>query len=112
MSAAGRNRTILEVVRHLRGVTRDMLEAAKKIEVQRLQELGERRAEVLFELEVLLASNPARPQEPDALRTEFLELRELEDRLSRVGSLVVRAIAQAAPGPAKTYGRAGRVTRA
>ena len=112
MSAADTARSVLEIVRDLRETTGHMLDAAKKVDVMRLQALAERRAEILFELEVTLANDPEKPEQPELLLVEHTELRDLERRLARVGSLVVRAIAKAAPGPAETYGRAGRVTGA
>lgn len=109
MSTEATSRTTLDVVRDLRGVTSEMLDAAKQVKVARLQELGERRGALVFELEVLLSSDPPRPDDPTALQEEYLELRDLERRLVRVSSLVLRAFARAGPGETQTYGRAGRV---
>jgi hypothetical protein len=64
----------------------------------------------VFAIRVAVEDRHHTPDQIAEIRTIYVEMRETERRLVRVGSLVTRALDRVLPGqPAQVYGRSGQV---
>lgn len=100
---------LLACVENLIEVTDQMLDAAKRLESERLSQLSAQRSDLVFEVQVIMA-------EPPPADTHLIErikfLKDLEMRLSQVCSTVVKVIQPLMPAPkVQRYGPTGQLAQ-
>jgi len=103
---------ILVLAECLCDVTEAQVESAKQLKGEELQELNQRRSDLLFELHVALQGDQEYPDEVREQLTEHaVRLKEAETLLTRIAGIVASSLEGVAPTTnPQTYGRRGRLT--
>lgn len=104
----------LALLQRLIALTDAQLTAARQLNGAAMFELNERRADVLFSLQVAL-QEPLDDGDPlrQSIADEAVRLRRLERRLTHVATLVLQTLERVTPTPHRpptTYGSTGRLT--
>ena len=99
---------VLPLLRQVRELTEQQLDAAKRIDGAALQRLNEARSDALFDLRVALDDHDlAQADDRAQLAHEARLIALLEVRLARVAGLVLDTLSPSRG--TQTYGRSGRV---
>ena len=103
---------ILVLAECLCDVTEAQIESAKQLNGEELQELNQRRSDLLFELHVALQGNQEfEPTVREQLTEQAMRLKKAETRLTRIAGIVASSLEGVAPtSNPQTYGRRGRLT--
>ena len=103
---------VLVLAECLCDVTEAQVESAKQLDGEGLQELNQRRSDLLFELHVALQGNQEfEPAVREQLVKQATRLKEAETRLTRIAGIVASSLEGVAPtSNPQTYGRRGRLT--
>ena len=102
----------LLLITELRELTERQLMAARKLDVETMQQLNEMRSDHLFNLEVALQDPvPEDTLLKQALVSEVKALQQIEMRLIQVSEIVLATFEHLTPyASPQTYGAAGRLT--
>ena len=102
----------LQLIKELREFTERQLMAARRLDVETMQQLNELRSDHLFNLEVALQDPvPEDTTLKEEIVSEVKALQQLEMRLIQVSEIVLRTFEQMTPyASPQTYGAAGRLT--
>jgi hypothetical protein len=102
------NRELLGRLVELRALTRAQLESARKLDGIRLQELGLRREELLFDIQLLMDEDlPVPDEQRETIRQVCREISQFEERLAQVSRTVLGVLG--VPSDVDTYDRQGRL---
>jgi len=98
-------------IRRLRRLAEDQLKAAIDLDVAAVHKLSERRADTLFELQLILQRAPLVPEMDMRLQlqAEIIAISNLDRRMRDVSRIVLGALDPVTTTATGTYGRRGRV---